>query len=183
MTAVASRITSLAVVYSIVYSDADDRKHQSSASLAFVRGIHRDRWIPRTKGQWREECIHLMTSSCIKKLCRCHPSTAVVTPTNYNQVRSSDTLCKQSERSQDFNNELINFMEWWDPLINIEAGTKLATLWNAFSWIKISLYEFCFRFHWSFFPKVRIYTILPFVQIMAWRQPGNKTLYKPIVDS
>ena len=26
-------------------------KHQSSASLAFVRGIPRDRWIPRTKGQ------------------------------------------------------------------------------------------------------------------------------------
>ena len=27
--------------YSIVYSDADQRKHQSSASLVFVRGIHR----------------------------------------------------------------------------------------------------------------------------------------------
>ena len=26
--------------YSTVYSDADQRKHQSSASLAFVRGIH-----------------------------------------------------------------------------------------------------------------------------------------------
>ena len=35
-----SQITSLAIVYSIVYSDADQRKHQSSASLAFVRGIH-----------------------------------------------------------------------------------------------------------------------------------------------
>ena len=33
------------------YSGADQRKHQSSASLAFVRGILRDRWIPRTKGQ------------------------------------------------------------------------------------------------------------------------------------
>ena len=32
---------SLAVVYSIVYSDEDQRKHQSSASLAFVRGILR----------------------------------------------------------------------------------------------------------------------------------------------
>ena len=41
MGAVASRITSLTIVYSIVYSDADQRKHQSSASLAFVRGIHR----------------------------------------------------------------------------------------------------------------------------------------------
>ena len=41
MTMVASQITSLTGVYSIVYSDADNRKHQSSASLAFVRGIHR----------------------------------------------------------------------------------------------------------------------------------------------
>ena len=64
MSTIASLITSLAVVYSTVYSDADQRKHQSSASLAFVRGIHRDRWIPRTKGQLRGKCFHLMTSSC-----------------------------------------------------------------------------------------------------------------------
>ena len=65
MTTIASQITSLTVVYSTVYSDADQRKHQSSASLAFVRGIHRDRWIPRTKGQLRGKCFHLMTSSCL----------------------------------------------------------------------------------------------------------------------
>ena len=59
----ASQITSLTVVYSTVYSDADQRKHQSSASLAFVWGSHRDRWIPRTKGQLRGKCFHLMTSS------------------------------------------------------------------------------------------------------------------------
>ena len=41
MGAIASQITNLATVYSTVYSDADQRKHQSSASLAFVRGIHR----------------------------------------------------------------------------------------------------------------------------------------------
>ena len=80
MDTIASQITSLTIVYSIVYSDADERKHQSSASLGFVRGIHRgpvnsphkwpvtrkmfpfddvimvwrihrDRWIPRTKGR------------------------------------------------------------------------------------------------------------------------------------
>ena len=37
----ASQITSLTIIYSTVYSGADQRKHQSSASLAFVRGIHR----------------------------------------------------------------------------------------------------------------------------------------------
>ena len=40
MGAIASQITSLTIVYSTVYSDADQRKHQSSASLAFVWRIH-----------------------------------------------------------------------------------------------------------------------------------------------
>ena len=41
MSMIASLITSLTIVYSTVYSDADQRKHQSPASLAFVRGVHR----------------------------------------------------------------------------------------------------------------------------------------------
>ena len=41
MGAITSQITSLTIVYSAVYSDADQSKHQSSASLAFVWGIHR----------------------------------------------------------------------------------------------------------------------------------------------
>ena len=41
MGAMASQITSLTIVYSTVYSGADQRKHQSSATLAFVMGIHR----------------------------------------------------------------------------------------------------------------------------------------------
>ena len=38
MGAVASQITNLTIVYSTVYSDAEQRKHQNSASLAFVPG-------------------------------------------------------------------------------------------------------------------------------------------------
>ena len=38
--AMASQITSLTTVYSTVHSGTDERKHQSSASLAFVQGIH-----------------------------------------------------------------------------------------------------------------------------------------------
>ena len=41
MGAIDSQITSLTIVYSTIYSDADQRKHESSASLAFVCGIHR----------------------------------------------------------------------------------------------------------------------------------------------
>ena len=43
MGSIASQIPSLKIVYSSVYSGTDQRKHQSSASLAFVRGIH---WRP-----------------------------------------------------------------------------------------------------------------------------------------
>ena len=40
-----SQFTSLTIVYLTVYSGANQIKYQSSASLAFVRGI------PRTNGQ------------------------------------------------------------------------------------------------------------------------------------
>ena len=41
MSPMASQITSLTIVYTIVYSGTNQRQHQSSASLAFVRGIRR----------------------------------------------------------------------------------------------------------------------------------------------
>ena len=50
MGVIASQIISLTIVFSTVYLDTDQIKHQSSASLAFVRGIHRrpvncpDKW-------------------------------------------------------------------------------------------------------------------------------------------
>ena len=43
-------ITSLMIVYSTVDSAADQRKHQSSASLAFVRGMHR--WPVNSPHKW-----------------------------------------------------------------------------------------------------------------------------------
>ena len=50
MGAMASQITSMTIVYSTVYSDADQRKHQRSASLAFMRGIHR--WPKNSPHKW-----------------------------------------------------------------------------------------------------------------------------------
>ena len=47
---------------STVCYGADQRKHRSSATLAFVGGTAGDRWIPITKGQWRGWCSHLMTT-------------------------------------------------------------------------------------------------------------------------
>ena len=50
MGTMASQITGLTIVYSTVYSGADQRKHQSSASLAFVRGVHR--WPVDSPHKW-----------------------------------------------------------------------------------------------------------------------------------
>ena len=69
MTMLAFQITSLTVVYSIVYSGVNQRKHQSSASLAFVREIHRGpvnfphKWPVTRKMFPFDDVIMEMTSS------------------------------------------------------------------------------------------------------------------------
>ena len=65
MGAIASQITSLTIVYSTVYSDADQRKHQSPRHWPLCGKFNRDRWIPCINGQWRGKCFHLITSSCV----------------------------------------------------------------------------------------------------------------------
>ena len=84
MGAIASQIISLTIVYSTVYSDADQRKYQSSASLAFVRGIHRwpvnspHKWpvtrkmFPFHDVSWHRLCfalLYLVMSKRFKNLC------------------------------------------------------------------------------------------------------------------
>ena len=63
LSAMASQITGISIVHSTVCSGADQRKHQSSASLAFVRGIH---WWPVNsphKGLVTRNMFYLMTLS------------------------------------------------------------------------------------------------------------------------
>ena len=50
MGAMASQITNLTIAYSSIYSGTGQRKHQSSASLALVRGIHR--WPGNSTHTW-----------------------------------------------------------------------------------------------------------------------------------
>ena len=50
MSAMAYPITSLTMVYSTVYSRRRSKKHQGSASLAYVRGIHR--WPVNSPHKW-----------------------------------------------------------------------------------------------------------------------------------
>ena len=65
ISAMSSQSTGVAIVYSTACSGADQRKYQSSTSLAFVRGITGDWWIPHTMCQQRGKCFHLMTPSCV----------------------------------------------------------------------------------------------------------------------
>ena len=84
MGAITSQITSLTIVYSTVYSDAAQRKHQSSASLAFVSGIHQGpvnslhKWpVTRKRFPFNDViiCIEYRNSAdtwalwCIRSLC------------------------------------------------------------------------------------------------------------------
>ena len=72
MGAIASQITSLRIVCSTVYSDVDQRKHQSSATLAFVRWIHRGpvnsphKWpVTRKMFPFDDVIMRARTSPCI----------------------------------------------------------------------------------------------------------------------
>ena len=89
---VASQITSLAIVHSTVDSGADQRKHQISASLAFVRGIHRGPVNSPHKGPvtrkmfsiwWRHQgVVNLIPAKCGMALL-IHPQSLTVQPLKF----------------------------------------------------------------------------------------------------
>ena len=58
------------------------------------------------------------------------------------------------------------------------AAIFQTTLSNAFSWLKI--YEF--RLRLKFVPKSPINNIPALVEIMAWRRPGDKPLFEPMMS-
>ena len=68
MSTMASQITGILIVCSTVCSNPDQRKHQSSALLAFVSGNHR--WLVTSlhKGPVTRKMFHLMTSPCSETL-------------------------------------------------------------------------------------------------------------------
>ena len=60
MSAMAPQITGASIVCSIICSGADQRKHQISAPLAFVRESTSGRWIPskgQKRGKWFDDVI------------------------------------------------------------------------------------------------------------------------------
>ena len=142
MGAIASQITNLTIVYSIVYSDADRIKHQRSVSLAFVRGIHR----PRTNGQLRGKCFHLMTSSCrgtasdqddpmCSELCSLH-ATDVGYPNNFSHFIFN--LCTKNKILRVKLCRLYHFHFTWAQRQNLERGIQLISIATAQCFISYS---------------------------------------------
>ena len=90
-----SQNTSLTIVYWTVYSDADQRKPQSSASLAFVWGIHRG--PVNSPNKWPVTRKMFPFDDVIRSL----PKTADLTC-------FTESKCQQDEENQDFDHKLTS---------------------------------------------------------------------------
>ena len=101
MGSMAYQITGVSIVCSAVCSSADQRKHQSSASLGLMRGNHR--WLVDSPhdGQWHRKCFHLMTSSKIR--------ISILLISFYNWSRNNAETTWPPFRRRHFQ---MHFLEW-----------------------------------------------------------------------
>ena len=106
MGAMASQITGLTIVYSNVYSGADQRKLQSSASLAFVRGNHRSpvnspqKWpvTRKTSIWWRHHLYRRLSNYLLDKSPQfCHKLRNTPNISRFLKKNNSMHGCKQFE--------------------------------------------------------------------------------------
>ena len=159
MSAMAHQITSLTIVYSTVDSGADRGKHQSSASLAFVRWIRQ--WpvnSPRKGPVTREmfpfdDVIMLIVNVAHGKFAAWYMY--IIDSTN---GLLGNTL-RPSQNGRYFADDIFKCI-----FLNENACTSLM----------ISL---------KFVPKVRINNIPVLVQIVALCRPGDKPLSEPMMVS
>ena len=124
MSAMASQITSLTIVYWTVYSirRRSKRKHQSSTSLAFVRGIHR--WPVNSPHKWPVMRKMLPFDDVIKVLCHLWQAP--------NNSRS------------------VNFASWRKVFVCF-VYTRIPTYFNIISWyINMTFICLIFTSHLSF---------------------------------
>ena len=174
MSPTASQITSLTIVYSIVYSGTDQRKHQSSASLVFVRGIHRrpvnslHKW-PVTRKMFPFDDVIVQRDLLA----------VILVITNFRGFSFSwierrvltlwHTLCISRMRSHHL--KLIspgqNGRHFADDIFRCNFRE-----WKIDILIKISL---------KFVPISPIDNNPPLVYIMAWRRIGDKPLSEPML--
>ena len=157
MSAIASQITNLTIVYSTVYSD--QRKQQSSASLAFARGIHRDpaqmaSYAESVSIWWRHHAKYNSVS-----LMGFHPDKylPITLPNGHPELIANSLRPRPNRRH--FADDILKCI-----FLNENE-------WHS---IKISL---------KFVPKVPINNVPALVQIMAWHRTGDKPLSEPMMVS
>ena len=124
MGTVAFQITSLTIVYSTVWSDADERKHQSSVLQAFVRGIHRwpvnspHRW-PVTRKMLPFDDVIMTLITAIYFVTVCHHERAIAIPEIHPNIQYS---------SCSINPFLHMFFSPWSRYFEIFIGDALIPL-------------------------------------------------------
>ena len=127
MTATASQITSLTIVCSTVYSSADQRKHQSSASLAFVRGIHRRPVNYPHKGPVTrkmspfDDVIMISTNGSVVLLTHTHSHTHIYIYSQFEIAKDTPYLASSLEMSvigyfekiDSVSTGSVYYSQWW----------------------------------------------------------------------
>ena len=134
MGSIASQITSLSIVYSAVYSGGDQRKHQSSASRAFVRGNHREpvnsphKW-PVTRKMFPSDDVIMIWQVSLQVSCgnSCHYEREIQHVTNVlTMFKKSGELW--NDRNLFSNQSYQHPWYWISVSIIIEAAHKLCEL-------------------------------------------------------
>ena len=143
----ASQITGVSTVYSTAVLDADQRKHQNSASLAFVWGIHQWPGISPHKGPVSRNKFPL--------------DDVIMFPLQNRLDRY--IVINTIDKSSLTGVIMIQISDGWIGHKPRQVSSNPLTHWgwvkwppfsNTFSWTK--MYEFQIRFHWSLFLRVKL---------------------------
>ena len=170
MSAVASQITSLTIVCSMVYSGADQRKHESSASLAFVRGIHRGpvnspyKW-PVTRKMFSFDDVIMNNHYLDQRWCVLKISIKI----------NGSYCCPWATVPYGFMwPQLVNAFRPWQNGRHFPDDIFKRIFLNENIWIWNTIWL-------DFVPMVPIGNKTALVQIMAWRRTGAKPLSEPMM--
>ena len=130
MSTMVSQITGVSIVYWTVCSGTEKKKHQSSASLAFVGGIHRWPGNYPHNGPLTRKMFHLMTSSCHKgsMILKAFPYHDTI---NVQARKTFDKLISNQKRDMLTNQEFTCFLLFFFQI-------KLYALWD---------HEICYKLH------------------------------------
>ena len=192
MTTIASQITSLTIVSSTVYSGADQSKHQSSASLAFVWGIHRGpvnsphKWPVTPKMFPFDDVIMHMV-----------PPVLLASEVTLKHMGKSSNTRPQQTSTQGSNRRTLCILY---SIYSAASHGKVVTITTlGFSTLRLRQNDrqfaddifkciFLDEIIWisveislKFVPGGLVNNISALVQIMAWRWPGDKPLSEPVM--